>query len=271
MTVTVASSLDASFVVNSDEVQGCAPLTVSFMKSSAGSGDCFYTLSNGTVLNGCNPTYTFTQSGCYDVTLTVDDGQGCSGTFTEINMICVDAPPKASFEMNPMQLNTLSDEVQFTNTSVGANTYQWFFGDGGLSSEIHPAHVYDLEEKQYTITLVAVSELGCRDTTSLTIGVEEELIYYVPNSFTPDGDVHNPTFKPVFTDGFDPMDYHLTIFNRWGETVFESHDAEIGWDGRYGIDEAKSVKEGVYIYKIRFKKKYSAEYIELVGHVSLLR
>src|SRR5690606_38658219 len=158
-----SSSLDASFVVSSGEVKGCTPLTVNFTNTSNSIGDCYYTLSDGTVLNGCNPTHTFTQPGCYDVTLTVEDGQGCIGTFTEINMICVDASPEASFDIDPTQLTSFSDEVAFTNTSVGASTFQWFFGDGGLSSEVNPSHVYDLEENQYSITLVAISDLGCSD------------------------------------------------------------------------------------------------------------
>jgi len=57
------------------------------------------------------------------------------------------------------------------------------------------------------------------------------VIYFVPILFTADD--YNPTFQPVFTSGYDPFDFTLLIFNRWGEIIFESHDARIGWDGTY--------------------------------------
>ncbi len=95
------------------------------------------------------------------------------------------------------------------------------------------------------------------------------LLYYIPNAFTPDGDEFNPTFKPVFTSGFDPYDYHLIIFNRWGETVFESFNAERGWDGLYNSGEL--VEDGVYIWHIDFKETMSDKRHKEIGHVTLLK
>jgi len=47
---------------------------------------------------------------------------------------------------------------------------------------------------------------------------------------------YNQTFKPVFTSRFDSQDYHLMIFNRWGELIFESYNATIGWNATYPVD-----------------------------------
>ena len=103
------------------------------------------------------------------------------------------------------------------------------------------------------------------------IRIFEELIFYVPNTFTPDNDDFNEVFKPIFTSGFDPFDYKLLIFNRWGEVVFESNDSDVGWDGTYGADSDRIVKDGTYVWKIIFKTKKNDERIVEVGHVNLLK
>ena len=100
--------------------------------------------------------------------------------------------------------------------------------------------------------------------------ITEELIFYVPNTFTPDNDDFNESFQPIFTSGFDPYDYTLYIFNRWGELIFESNDANVGWNGKYGV-EGEFVQDGTYVWKIEFKTKRNDERKVVVGHVNLLR
>jgi gliding motility-associated-like protein len=110
--------------------------------------------------------------------------------------------------------------------------------------------------------------MGCTDTAYGTVVVQEELIFYVPNTFTPDGDEFNQAFQPVFTSGYDPFDFNLLIFNRWGEVIFESNDARVGWDGTYG---GKYVQEGTYTWKIEFKTTKNDARKYTVGHVNVLR
>jgi len=98
------------------------------------------------------------------------------------------------------------------------------------------------------------------------------LLFYIPNCFTPDDDEHNQFFQPIFTSGFDPSDYNLFIYNRWGEVVFESHDATVGWDGSYGGKrEINVVQDGVYTWKIEFKTTDTDERKMVVGHVNVIR
>ena len=96
----------------------------------------------------------------------------------------------------------------------------------------------------------------------------EDLIFYVPNAFTPDGDEFNNTFQPVFAQGFDAFEYELLIFDRWGEIIFESHDPNIGWDGTY---HGKICQDGVYVWKIGIKLANVDDRIEKVGHVTLIK
>jgi gliding motility-associated-like protein len=95
-------------------------------------------------------------------------------------------------------------------------------------------------------------------------------VYYIPNAFTPDGDQFNQNFKPVFTSGFDPFDYNLKIFNRWGELIFESMNHEIGWDGTYKATEG-TCPDGVYVWMIEFKTTSTDARKKIQGHVILMK
>ena len=92
-------------------------------------------------------------------------------------------------------------EVEFINESLGASNYEWNFGTGDqVSYEENPNYTFPIEEiGDYTIMLVAFSSLGCSDTAFGLVTINEELLYYVPNTFTPDDDDYNQTFKPIFT------------------------------------------------------------------------
>jgi gliding motility-associated-like protein len=249
---------------------GCVPLTVSLTNTTPNATDCIWSISNGETLNGCGSvTTTLTQPGCYDVALTTTVN-GCSATFTATNIICAEAAPDANFSFNPTVVSTLDPQVQFFNGSTGASSYEWSFGDGSpLNTETDPNHTYPGETaSNYEVMLIAYSLSGCTDTAYSYLVVEEELIYWVPNTFTPDDDSYNPLFQPVFTSGFDPYDFSLFIYNRWGEIIWESHNASVGWDGLYG---GNLVQDGTYTWKIEFKTTMNDERIMNVGHVNVIR
>lgn len=120
------------------------------------------------------------------------------------------------------------------------------------------------------IELIAYSTAGCSDTASLFIGFEPGEVFYVPNSFTPDGDEYNNVFFPVFYSGYDPYNYELLIFDRWGELIFESHNVLEGWDGSYG-NRGRKAQDDTYIWKITFKNPLNDKRRQVVGHVNLIR
>jgi gliding motility-associated-like protein len=100
--------------------------------------------------------------------------------------------------------------------------------------------------------------------------VKNQPVFYVPNSFTPDDDEFNETWGPVFTKGFDAFNFNLLIFNRWGEVVWESHDADARWDGSFGVD-GLDCPVGVYVWKIDFKPIETDEKITITGTINLIR
>jgi gliding motility-associated-like protein len=95
-----------------------------------------------------------------------------------------------------------------------------------------------------------------------------ELILYVPNTFTPDGDQFNNTFFPVLTAGYNVESYDFMIFNRWGELIFESQTVGEGWDGTYRNNKCQ---DDVYTWKLSLRRSFNDDREEFVGHVSLLR
>lgn len=257
----------------SDIIIGCEPLDVEFT-SLGNYTDCVWNFGDGNSVTGCNNvSNTYTSAGIYNVTLTATEN-GCEGSNTVNQLIEVTGIPNASFTTNTNIIDDENSLVEFQNNSSNASDYFWDFGDGeGVSTSTNPTYEYDPSEteinQEFEVMLYASNGDDCIDSASTIIRFEEQLIYYVPNAFTPDGNKFNEVFQPVFTSGFDPFNYNLTIFNRWGEVIFESNNAKVGWDGTYG--NMGIAPNGVYIWKIEFKTNAADERRVITGHVTLLK
>jgi gliding motility-associated-like protein len=255
-----------------DIVQGCVPTEVNFTNTTANTIACLWSIEGVTVFDSClNFSYTFDAPGYYDVTLQSISAEGCVNSATLVDYIYIEADPIASAGVIHGQFTNLQpEEAFFINNTTGATTYVWDFGDGSaISTEVAPSHVFFSDNSvNYLIELIAYSAIGCTDTAWTHVQIDEEVIYYLPNSFTPDGDEFNQSFQPVFTSGVDPYDFTLLIFNRWGEVIFESHDYDQGWDGTYGN---KIVQNGMYTWKLEFKITATDERRTDFGHVNILR
>lgn len=73
----------------------------------------------------------------------------------------------------------------------------------------------------------------------------------------------------MFYSGLDIYDFHMIIFNRWGEVIFETYDVNYGWNGSYGGGEI--VQDGVYVYKIEYGDTMSDEKHYINGHITVLK
>ena len=268
LNLTVNPMPQVSFTANS--AASCAPVQVTFTNTSGVSGSCQWNLGNGVVSNNCGTvTGIYDNFGCYDVTLQVTNNFGCTSSLTQNDIVCVDPEPIASFTVNPNVMSSYNPIAQFTNTSQGYSNQIWNFGDGsGSSTQNNPSHTFPEEAGQYYVTLIVSNSNGCLDSVTQLVIVENDVIYYIPNTFTPDGDLYNQTFRPIFTAGFDIYQYQMVIFNRWGEIIFESYNAEVGWDGTYG---GNVCQDGVYIWQITYKELGRDKRNEIRGHVNLLR
>lgn len=266
--VTVHGMPQPAFQVMNNE--GCSPVTPTFVPmGNAASSTCVWNFGNGQVSQVCEnlQPVVYDQAGCYNVSFTVTTEFGCSQTITQNNVVCVWENPVANFTPSPAVLSSINPVSSMLNYSYNAVNYEWYFSDGGTSNQISPSYVFNTSGNT-SIVLVAISAEGCIDTAYGSIFVNEELVVYVPNTFTPDNDNFNEVFKPILYSGFDPYSYHLIIFNRWGEVMFESYDANFGWDGTYG---GNKVQDGTYIWMITVKRNFVDDREVFKGHVNVLR
>lgn len=87
-----------------------------------------------------------------------------------------------------------------------------------------------------------------------------------PNAFSPNGDQHNDVYKAK--DGYQSIvDFKATIYNRWGQKLFEWTDPSKGWDGTFN---GKDVKDGVYYVNVQAKGADGVKY-NIKKDVNLLR
>lgn len=251
-------------------LNGCAPIQTQFSTNLIDIQSYSWDFGDGNSSQEANPAHTYFSNGCNDVSLTVISAIGCTASLTLTDYICADLKPTANFEINPSILSESNLLAQFFNLSENATAYLWSFGDLTNSTETNPAHQYNsINPDGFWVTLYAYSVLGCADSISQRLPLIENAIYYVPNAFTPDGNEFNQTFQPVFTTGFDPTRFQMLIFNRWGEIVFESKDASVGWDGTNF--QGVIVPDGIYSWNIAFTLVNRDERKIISGHVNLLR
>lgn len=152
--------------------------------------------------------------GTYTVTLT--NVCGAVSKSMTVNLV-----PDSQLELPRDSAIYCGDEVKVSGINLGLNTtYTWHNSDGEPQGEMIN------ENGWYT---VQTSDLCGIQRDSIYIGLKNVAYFYLPNTFTPDGDNYNQTYN---WKGENVNVHRFTIFNRWGELVFSGVDA-IGWDGRW--------------------------------------
>ena len=189
------------------------------------------------------PVADFSVSGTYRLTTEIF---GCMSEEATIEIPPVLKNPTAAFTMRPGIVAKFSAplRVTFTNESLDADTYVWDFGDGNTSTEVHPVHEYT-KSGDFNITLTAFKSSICQATVVHgTYVIREGSGLFIPNTFTPNSDAVNDEFVVTLTN---LSAYHIRIFNRWGEQLFEANSIFDNWKGTY---QGKPVPVGTYYYII---------------------
>ena len=257
--------------LTADNLIGCAPHSVNFEVISGGGMLTYeWSFGDGEYGVGSSVNHLYSSPGLYDINLTVTNEYGCTSSVSIDDYIAIGEKPITLFEHNGDEADAVLSLVDFENFSINADSYFWEFDNLGTSEEENPSFSFGGgEDLNYEVKLIAYNEFGCADTAYSFFQIDEKLVYYIPNAFTPTINDFNLTFKPQFYSGLDIMNYHLTIFNRWGEIIFESHNEEVGWDGRYG--DRDFVEQGVYIWRIEYGVNYTDEMFSDEGHLTVLR
>ena len=257
--------------IQADVLSGCEPLAVQFLVPNSDENSTYqWTYTNESisdVASGTNTLHIFDHYGTYNVGVSVTTTDGCKNSLIINNLINVYRKPEARFITNPQTVSIINPSINFTNLSQWADNYIWSFGDGDSSNYTSPYHTfYNIDS--YKITLVAITNYGCKDSVMQTIEVVEEPTLYVPTAFSPDGDGINDLFV-VQANGIDLDNYNLRIYDRWGELIFESNDLYYSWNGT-AKGNNKIVEIGSYIWLVTVKDINGIE-TKKSGKVTVIR
>ena len=153
---------------------------------------------DGTSSEEENPVHIYSNPGWYTVSLTVRSDSGCATTMIRPNALNIFAPPVADFSTNSSQASDIYPMVNFTNQTSSPGFFFWDFGDSTTSTDYSPLHIYP-EIGIYDIRLVAIDYNGCVDTTYQRIELRPSSTLFVPNTFTPNGDLKTTFSRRIRT------------------------------------------------------------------------
>ena len=194
--------------------------------------------------------------------LTGTDINGCEASDSvTVTLVPV---PNASFTAEP-SIGIAPLNVNFTNASSNASSYNWDFGDGNSSTQVNPTHTYTTPTN-YAIWLVASNGI-CEDSVSQIIEVLELVkpIISVPNVFTPNGDGSNDEW---FLSTENISELKVIILNRWGNLVATIENPTEFWDGK--TENGEDVTDGTYFYEYKAKGMNGQDF-NGHGFITLLR
>jgi len=175
----------------------------------------------------------------------------CDSTVRRVNIY--DAPEDVTY--TGLDMCSFSGDTVVLDAGLGA-TYLW--------SNLKTTRVIKvIQSGKYTV--VVADTLGCTTTSDINIIEKCEPKFFIPNTFTPNGDGLNDVLK-IFGQDFYKME--LKVFNRWGEQVFYTTKREDIWDGRVGGNPAPA---GVYVCTIRYLERPNAKEKTFTAFVNIIR
>ncbi len=249
---------------------GCAPADIFFNNLSSPidtTYDITWDFGDGEFGSDISPTHTYTEVGNYSVSLEVISPIGCATDTTFTGLIQIVEKPIADFSFSPDEPNVFNTTVDFFDNSTDAISWQWDFSGESSSLIENPTYTFR-DTGLYVVSLIVRHESGCTDTTQRLIDIEPIVRFHMPNAFTPNGDATNDIL--IGNGYYDGMtDFVYTVWNRWGEKIFESNDPYVGWNGRKDNSGQES-PAGVYVYDINFVDPRGKAQ-NLRGHATLIR
>jgi gliding motility-associated-like protein len=252
MVITVS---DNPTLTLSADTSLCGVNTIQLFANASEPGGT-YLWSNGAT--GPNPLFNLPFG---DTTLTVTYWNACGDTLT--GTVMVELAPGIDVEITPADTNTYYQGTVLnleTTTTIPASSYQW-----SNSSISDTASITLFTIPLETIFVTVTDELGCSDVDSLSINVLASK-FDIPNAFSPNGDGKNDRFNVVIL-GKNVEVVSISVWNRWGQLVFEEKNSNAGWDGN---QKGKPATSDVYVYRVVIKRPDGIHFVES-GDLTLLR
>jgi len=245
-TLTAGSPPTISCITNTAQVTGSS-LTAGVTYSWSGAGITAGATTSSATVNA---------AGVYSLTVT-SSSTGCSNTTTVL--VSASPSPTASVSSDV----TIFSGASTTLTAGGGGTYVWNNGPTTSSQVVSPK-----ETTNYCVTVT--DGAGCTNQKCVLVTVELSCYtndeYETPTAFTPNNDGMNDQFS---LQGWDECttSFFITVYDRWGEKIFESEDVNFNWDGTY---KGKALGSAVFVYYIKADiLKVGA--INKKGNITLIR
>ena len=264
---------------------GCAPLTVQFNDQSINASSYYWDFGTGETSQEQNPVYEFKEAGRYMVSLSTQN-HGSQATVSRM-MVEVLASPVADFQIEEGLVGIDNHVVlNMVNYSSDAAVFAWNLVNEECidcsdwsSIEHQPTlELKTISPESRSVRLEVVNEQGCSDTVvqdlPLIVQSSETRIKFAtafsPNpsgpsqgSFTP-GSKRMDLFYPIYIDV--PVEFHMRVYTRRGELVFETREIYQGWDGYLHQEAAPG---DVYVWMVEGKWKDGKSF-SLHGDVTLV-
>ena len=250
---------------------GCSPAEIFFNNLSTPI-DSTYTIlwdfGDGNTGDDISPTHNYLEAGNYSISIDIESPVGCTTSESFDSWIRILEGPTADFVFTPEEPNNFTDEVRFSDRSINAASWQWDFGGLSNSFSQNPSYAFP-DTGFYDVVLTVFHPVtNCPDTMVQTVEIRPLTTLFMPNAFTPNNDGNNDDFRGKgYVEAIS--DFNMSIWNRWGQMVYETDDPVQGWNGTDNNNGLPS-PQGVYVYKVVYTDP-RGERKMLEGHVTLLR
>jgi gliding motility-associated-like protein len=185
---------------------------------------------------------------------------GCSASTS--GTVVVVPLPDVSFSTSPQQPG---GDYVITAESHSLALYNPYWTINSSDTIVGQHFIHDfVSEGIYTVCLHAENALACKEVSCKEVILKSDWTFYIPNSFSPNGDGKNDVF---YCYGTNFSGYELQIFDRWGQLLYKSTDRSEGWDG---LINGKPAKPDIYIYKVKIADEGGSEHLYR-GHLSIIR
>lgn len=247
------NDLQPAFEIIEDTTSLCRR-EIQFINNTEGGVSYTWDFGNGETSTDTDPFVTYLEDGTYTISLFTESADGtCQSTITEDLEIII-ANLEASFFSEIDTLNPCIKAYQFTNTTMGGDTYTWNFGDGETSTEENPYHTYsEGSQDTFTVTLtVEESGANCSSTATEIIPIELISKVQVPTVFSPNSDGTNDFFDIILKEE-DRECVEVVkskIFNRWGNLIYDNALPAEGWNGMYDNGDVAPAEIYTYILEV---------------------
>ncbi len=224
-------------------------------------GNTFFCKGGGTVLKASGASRYVWSTGERTDSIIVDTAgtysvegynvYGCEKTFS-LNV--QEMPlPSAEFYLSGNTIDIRNNQITCSAPAQTDTEFKWEMGDGSILTGNNIQYSYNLQtpELGYIITLTATTKSGCTEVQTKTI----EVIPFIPNVITPNGDGINDRFM---------VDFDVTIYDRNGIKLYKGFS---GWDGTY---KGKPVDPDTYFYLVSYKDIHNTVQLRK-GYVTVLR